>query len=332
MGEATQNESARLLVRSSHGGGWRPPHTSAYGGEADLQALLEEQPSLLPGVGEDAVATRELYVPETGSVDVVAVDQTGRITLAECKLGSNPEMRRHVVGQLLAYASGLWRTDFARFDANWRARDGDRSLLVALLGEEGDPDEQERLREAISTNLVEGQFNLVLVVDEITVELRRIIEYLNAHTVNEVSVLALELMYAREADLEIVLPRLYGLRACRCSPLHYRERVELYYWGQGASPSVTATFRFGGWRVQPWSIYTGDYLGVAVNFDWMKALGDERRSELLRKLLSIPGTEPKLAGVAEAGFAKRPTLPLAGVLDQPTGMDRFIDAFDAALA
>lgn len=96
---------------------------------------------------------------------------------------------------------------------------------------------------------------------------------------------------------------------------HYRERVELYYWGQGASPSVTATFRFGGWRVQPWSIYTGDYLGVAVNFDWMKALGDERRSELLRKLLSIPGTEPKLAGVAEAGFAKRPTLSLAGVLD-----------------
>lgn len=113
---------------------------------------------------------------------------------------------------------------------------------------------------------------------------------------------------------------------------HYRERVELYYWGQGASPSVTATFRFGGWRVQPWSIYTGDYLGVAVNFDWMKALGDERRSELLRKLLSIPGTEPKLAGVAEAGFAKRPTLSLAGVLDQPAGMDRFIDAFDAALA
>lgn len=257
MGEATQNESARLLVRSSHGGGWRPPHTSAYGGEADLQALLEEQPSLLPGVGEDAVATRELYVPETGSVDVVAVDQTGRITLAECKLGSNPEMRRHVVGQLLAYASGLWRTDFARFDANWRARDGDRSLLVALLGEEGDPDEQERLREAISTNLVEGQFNLVLVVDEITVELRRIIEYLNAHTVNEVSVLALELMYAREADLEIVLPRLYGLRACRCSPLIFtpevgRGRADAGRRGGGpqrrprASPTARPLSRTGG--------------------------------------------------------------------------------------
>jgi RecB family endonuclease NucS len=40
-----------------------------------------------------AVAT-EVPVPSTGSADVVAVDAAAQITIVECKLEKNPEIRR----------------------------------------------------------------------------------------------------------------------------------------------------------------------------------------------------------------------------------------------
>jgi hypothetical protein len=54
------------------------------------------------------VAVNELWVPPVRSADVVAVSADARIWIVECKLHSNPEIRRHVVGQILAYAAGLW--------------------------------------------------------------------------------------------------------------------------------------------------------------------------------------------------------------------------------
>ena len=44
----------------------------------------------------------------TGKADVVIVDASGDITVVECKLAANPEIRRRVVGQLLAYSSAIW--------------------------------------------------------------------------------------------------------------------------------------------------------------------------------------------------------------------------------
>ncbi len=49
----------------------------------------------------------ELGIPDTGSVDIALVEPAGLITLVECKLRANPEIRRAVLGQIMAYAANL---------------------------------------------------------------------------------------------------------------------------------------------------------------------------------------------------------------------------------
>lgn len=51
---------------------------------------------------------RELSVA-SGSVDLIYVNESGFITVGECKLWRNPEARRKVVGQILDYAKDISR-------------------------------------------------------------------------------------------------------------------------------------------------------------------------------------------------------------------------------
>ena len=62
--------------------------------------------------------------------------------------------------------------------------------IKALTGDEWEADS---LRELVSANLQSGVFTLVVAVDDITEELKRIIEYLNSVTRDEIVVLGLGL-------------------------------------------------------------------------------------------------------------------------------------------
>ena len=57
----------------------------------------------MPGL----IVVDQIAISVTGYVDLVAVDSDGNITLVECKLASNQEIRRSVIGQIFAYAAGL---------------------------------------------------------------------------------------------------------------------------------------------------------------------------------------------------------------------------------
>src|SRR4051794_32274419 len=108
-----------VLIRHA-GGAWHEPTTSAYANERELQNLVKLSPALLPGADALAVVD-EFWVPGIGSADLVGVGALGDITIVECKLKANPEIRREVVGQTFAYAGGLWRMtydDFALTFAN----------------------------------------------------------------------------------------------------------------------------------------------------------------------------------------------------------------------
>ena len=67
---------------------------------------MKASATLLPDTAPSAVV-EEFWIPEAGTVDLLVVDRTGGLTLVECKLRANPEIRREVVGQILAYAGGL---------------------------------------------------------------------------------------------------------------------------------------------------------------------------------------------------------------------------------
>ena len=202
----------------------------AYTNEAELRDLLAETPSLLPGIDEGlAAASKEMPIPGTGKADVVIVDAGGEITVVECKLRANPEIRRRVVGQLLAYASAISQMSFADFDGAFRRSNANRSLSDGLVP--GNDLDEEEFRAAVDDNLRSGRMRLIIAVDEITEELKRTVTYLNSHTTTNVELLALEMRRAVDEGVEVLLPATYGeesaarksgpLRAStarRCSP------------------------------------------------------------------------------------------------------------------
>ncbi len=97
-----------MLVRRAGEPAWRSPTVTTYSNERAIQTIIEQAPHLLlPGSDESRLAVATELALEAGYVDVVGVGADGAITLAECKLKANPEIRRHVIGQILAYASGL---------------------------------------------------------------------------------------------------------------------------------------------------------------------------------------------------------------------------------
>lgn len=198
-----------MLIRPVGGGSWHTPETTAYTNEAELRDLLAETPSLLPGVNEGpAAAGKEMPISGTGKAVVVVVDASGDITVVECKLRANPEIRRRVVGQLLAYASAIWQMSFADFDDAFRRSGAKRSLWDALA--RGDDLEEEEFRAAVEDNLTSGRMRLIIAVDEITDELRRIVSYLNSHTTTNVELLALEMRRAVDEGVEVLLTAIYG--------------------------------------------------------------------------------------------------------------------------
>ncbi|EMY33857.1 hypothetical protein D477_012860 [Arthrobacter crystallopoietes BAB-32] len=189
-----------ILVRQ--GGGWAAPQVVGYALESELQALLAEHPALVPGVGPDGRSCRE-FQTEPGPIDLVIVNENGEITLVECKLASNPQIRREIIGQLFDYASCFWKMDVNDFLAKWRNRGSD--LLADL-----DDEKAEVLREAVARNLADGRFRLVLAADEINKSLKRIVEYLNVMSGSETSVIAVAYTRMNHGTLELLVPEIYG--------------------------------------------------------------------------------------------------------------------------
>lgn len=78
-------------------------------------------PELIPGASPGARPCRE-FQSEVGPADIVVVDVMTEGTLVECKLASNPQIRREIVGQMFDYASRLWKMDVDDFAVKLRAR------------------------------------------------------------------------------------------------------------------------------------------------------------------------------------------------------------------
>ncbi|MDQ3305324.1 MAG: hypothetical protein M3535_04985 [Actinomycetota bacterium] len=71
----------------------------------------------------------------------------------------------------------------------------------------------ETFRGVVTDNLAKGRFRLVFAVDEITEELKRIVEFLNAHTSAELQVLAVAIGYVNDGGMEILTPAVYGIES-----------------------------------------------------------------------------------------------------------------------
>lgn len=197
---AAQNPKPGLLVRSvGTDGPWQSPEMSSYTNEDHLQGIIAADPQQIPGVPEGAWTVRE-FPTGAGPADVCIVAPDGSATVVECKLASNSERRRMVLGQVLDYASAICEAGSQAFHEQW-IRQGGVDLASVLGGTAFDQ---------LGRNIDEGRIHLCLAVDQIDADLRRLVEYLNRITRDDIGVTALQLTYARHGDVEILSPSTYG--------------------------------------------------------------------------------------------------------------------------
>ena len=176
-------------VWTNTGGGWKLGAPQQFQDEATLHRLIKENPQLLPLAGSPRLTVLGSEVQlGAGYADILAVESTGRPTIIEVKLAHNPEARRAIVSQVIAYAAFLMGQDVESLEQSTLrsqlGRAGHGSILEAVLAQdqEGAVD-SDSFVESMQDHLNRGSFRLVLVLDEVSAELERIIAYLDSVTV-----------------------------------------------------------------------------------------------------------------------------------------------------
>lgn len=201
---------------------------SPYDSEDVLQLLLERYPALLAGHQVDAerprrwlLVKRELGIPDGDgaavrwSLDHLFLDQDAVPTLVEVKRSTDTRIRREVVGQMLDYAANavaFWPAERlqSEFEGTVAAAGQEPSaVLREFLQDEFEP---ETFWSRAKTNLQAGRLRLVFVADEIPVELRRIIEFLNEQ-MDPAEVLGVEIKQYTGGGVQSLVPRVIGQTA-----------------------------------------------------------------------------------------------------------------------
>lgn len=153
--------------------------------EAFIQNLVYRHPETLPVDELDSTFSglvplcRELGTG-AGHLDVAFINEQGLLILVECKLWRNPQARREVVGQILDYAKELsrWRYEDLEREVS-RRLEAKGNVLFDLVRKAGATIEEDDFVDAVSRNLRQGRFLLLVVGDGIREGVEAIGEYLS---------------------------------------------------------------------------------------------------------------------------------------------------------
>ncbi len=203
--------------------GWQLLAPAGFPDEAALHKLVEQAPQILPLAGSPrlAILGREVSLGD-GYVDLLAVEETGRLAIIEIKLASNAEARRAVVSQVLAYAAFLHRIDRTHLeqsilDRHLRERNYQTLLDAATENNHTGTLDVEAFLSGLGESLAEGRFRLVLVLDAAPSELVRLVGYLQTITdkllIDLITVSAYEVGESRILVPQRVDPELRGVES-----------------------------------------------------------------------------------------------------------------------
>lgn len=148
----------------------------------------------------------------TGYADILAIVSSGRPAIIEVKLGRNPEARRTVVSQMIAYAAFLQGFDSESLEQGplrkSLAEAGYESILDAVKAQdqEGAVDDDSFIA-SLQDYLEQGHFRLVLVLDDIPAELERVVAYLDAITVQALTIDLITLRVYDVNGAQVALPQ-----------------------------------------------------------------------------------------------------------------------------
>jgi hypothetical protein len=346
----------KILRRT--GATWTPVSLQNFESELELQGLLAEAPELIPGCA-GTFTVLELPVPGAGFIDLLCVDETGSLTIVECKLAGNPKIRREVVGQIFSYASGLAGMSYDDFASRFATR-ANRSLPEAARSAASGELDEPAFRAGVEEALRTGSFQLVVAVDEITPELKSIIEYLNERLSDSVALVALELGYLRVGDEKFLVPATYGAEiADREGPKarrwtqgdvnaavdglvsgpprrlveelldHASRHAATFKGGVGNAPSAGFYYEVDGARPSVWSLYVKEAGPVvAVNLGSINRVSEPAAERVLASLRSSPVLASRL-DAANDPLSRYPEFSLPDLMEEDPGV---ADALRSAVA
>ena len=218
---------AEHIYTRVEGGGLEQLEEEPFATEPELQRLIAEHPELLDGEqirpGDPRrwiLITREKGIAETSdagarwSVDHLIVDQDAVPTLIEVKRGSNPDIRRKIIGQMLEYAAHAaetWTADEIRrtFEKTVEKKNCEPDeVLGLLLRSDGEPD-SDKFWENVATNLDAKRLRLLFISDSIPDPLERVVEFLNEQ-MPRIEVLAVEIKQFCGKSVQTLVPRVLG--------------------------------------------------------------------------------------------------------------------------
>ena len=198
--------------------------------EEELQLLVADHPEALDGEQVQPgdrrrwlLITRVKGISESSqtgarwAIDHLMVDQDAVPTLVEVKRGTNPEIRRTIVGHMLEYAShavSTWSGDELRqiFEETSRDQGVDPEEALEELLQTGDEPDPDGFWQKVATNLAARRLRLLFVADEIPDALQRVVEFLNEQ-MSGIEVLAVEIKQFRNQSIQTVVPRVLGRTA-----------------------------------------------------------------------------------------------------------------------
>lgn len=348
----------KILIRNDESKGWKFAEPIELKAEVELQNLLIESPSLIPideireGVSPLVFAVSEFGLPGSGNTDVLAFSPDGDIVIVECKLATNPESKRKVIGQILEYASYLWGMDYEDINTRIQKLSGKNlsELIERAVAREWD---EEIFRDGVKQSLKNGSFILIIVVDEINEELKRIIRYMNECSESAFSLHALEMHRFQTGRIEVLVPHLYGVsvnppvgegKRKKWSEEEFFKVLDenvksdvvsivkdLYEWGKNVADRIS--FGTGGERgsftfhylkesktISVFTIYTDGKF--TLNYGWLSTqLDQEIIEEFHRKIKEIP-TFRKIP----ADFSKWPSIKVVDAFKDSENIEKFKQA------
>jgi len=315
-------------------------------------------------VSREAPVSSEEDGTNRWSVDHLFLDQDAVPTLIEVKQSKNTDIRRKVVGQMLDYAANAvvyWPVDAIEemFESSCDAQNISSDVkLREFLGDSVDP---AAFWQRVRTNLEAGRIRMLFVADEIPVELRRIVEFLNLQ-MRPAEVLAVEIKrYSGQGQKSLISrvigkteeatarkePRtgivwneesffneMYSRRGSEESRIARkifewaRDKLPIIWWGRGKyDGSFFPGLEHKGMTYYPIAIWT--YGKVEMQFQWLKTKppfdDEQKRKEILNELNKIPNVN-----IPENAITRRPNIPLSVFKDDAV-LKQFLEVLDAII-
>ena len=188
---------------------WSTIKPIGFTNEHELHSRIVEAPELLPLSGQPllAAAFREVVLGG-GSADVLAFSTMGRPVIIEVKLSKNPESKRAVVAQTLAYAAGLHGTTVEKLEGDILSQHLGGKHLADVI-EEAHPAafDRDEFYEELSVHLDKGSFRLVIVLDDAPGQLVRLMGYLETITTDRISIDLVTVSAYKVNGAQILVPQ-----------------------------------------------------------------------------------------------------------------------------